>query len=256
MPDQNDHTKSIIQQFTLQAIPFAQKAAHSRGEALRLYCELTGISAADNVLDVACGPGLVACEFATIARHVTGIDITPAMIEQAKKLQTEKGLTNLTWQIGEATPLPFGDASFSLVFTRFSFHHFIHPSAVLLEMMRVCAPGGKVAVVDVALPPDKVDAYNRMEKLRDPSHTRALTIGEFTTTAREVGLQEVRTGYHQVEMELESQIKASFPNPGDNEKIRRIFREDLEKDALGVGAHLRGEEIWFAYPILVLVGKK
>jgi SAM-dependent methyltransferase len=256
MADQNDHTKAIIQQFTLQAIPFAQKAAHSRGEALGLYCRLTGIAAADNVLDVACGPGLVACEFATIARHVTGIDITPAMIEEAKKLQAERGLTNLTWQLGEATPLPFEDASFSLVFTRFSFHHFLDPLAVLREMMRVCAPGGRVAVVDVALPPDKVDAYNRMEKWRDPSHTRALTINEFAALAREVGLQEVRTGYHQVEMELESQIKASFPNPGDDEKIRGIFREDLGKDTLGVGAHLRGEEIWFAYPVLVLVGKK
>jgi ubiquinone/menaquinone biosynthesis C-methylase UbiE len=256
MADQNDHTKSIIQQFSFQAIPFAQIAAHSRGEALRLYCELTGISAADNVLDVACGPGLVACEFATIARHVTGIDITPAMIEQARKLQTERGLTNLTWQIGEATPLPFGDASFSLVFTRFSFHHFMEPSAVLREMMRVCVPGGRVAVVDAALPADKVDAYNRMERWRDPSHTRALTFGEFATIVREVRLQEVRTGYHKVEVELENQIKASFPNPGDDEKIRRILREDLGKDALGVGAHRRGEEIWFAYPVLVLVGKK
>jgi ubiquinone/menaquinone biosynthesis C-methylase UbiE len=256
MADQNDHSKSIIQQFTLQAIPFAQKTAHSRGEALRLYCELTVISAADNVLDVACGPGLVACEFASIARHVTGIDITPAMIEQAKKLQAERGLTNLTWQIGEATPLPFGDNLFSLVFTRFSFHHFMNPLTVLREMMRVCTPGGRVAVVDVALPPNKVNAYNQMEKLRDPSHTRALTIGEFTTLVREVGLQEVKTGYHKIEMELEGQIKASFPNPGDDEKIRRIFREDLRQDALGVGAHLRGKEIWFAYPILVLVGKK
>jgi hypothetical protein len=95
-----------------------------------------------------------------------------------------------------------------------------------------------------------------MEKWRDPSHTRALTINEFAALAREVGLQEVRTGYHQVEMELESQIKASFPNPGDDEKIRGIFREDLGRDTLGVGAHLRGEEIWFAYPVLVLVGKK
>jgi ubiquinone/menaquinone biosynthesis C-methylase UbiE len=256
MADQNDHTKSIIQQFSLQAIPFTQIAAHSHGAALRLYCQLTGISAADHVLDVACGPGLVACEFATIARHVTGIDVTPAMIEQARKLQTERGLTNLTWQIGEATPLPFGDASFSLVFTRFSFHHFINPSEVLHEMMRVCVPGGRVAVVDVALPPDKVDAYNRIERWRDPSHTRALTISEFVTMVWEVGLQDLRTGYHKVEVEMENQIKASFPNPGDDEKIRRILREDLGKDTLGVGAHRRGEEIWFAYPVLVMVGKK
>jgi ubiquinone/menaquinone biosynthesis C-methylase UbiE len=256
MADENDHSKAIIRQFTLQAIPFTQVAGHSRQEALQLYREMSRISDDDIVLDVACGPGLVACEFATIARQVTGIDITPAMIDQARKLQAEMGLANVTWQLGEAAPLPFRDASFSLVFTRFSFHHFVNPLVVLREMLRVCAPGGRVAVVDVALPPDKVDAYNRMEKLRDPSHTRALTVGEFGAMLLEVGLQEVRTAYHTVEVELESQIKASFPNPGDDEKIRRIFLEDLGKDALGVGAHWRGKEIWFAYPILVLVGKK
>lgn len=256
MNNPSDHTKSIIRQFTLQAVPFARLPAHSNLEALRLYSEMSQVSAEDIVLDVACGPGLVACEFAASARKVTGIDITPAMIEQAKNLQKERRLTNLTWQVGNVTLLPYGNASFSLVFTRFSFHHFIDPLAVLREMMRVCRPGGRVMVVDVALPPDKVEAYNRMERLRDPSHTRALTIDEFGDMGRKVGLRIVRTGHHKVEMELETQIRASSPNPGDDEKIRLIFREDLEKDALGVGAHLRGDEIWFAYPILVLVGEK
>ena len=168
MDNQNDHTKSIIRQFTLQAIPFSQMPADSRVEALRLYCELSQVSDEDTVLDVACGPGLVACEFAAIARQVTGIDITPAMIEQAEKLQKERGLTNLTWQVSDVTTLPYGDASFSLVFTRFSFHHFIDPLAVFREMMRVCICGGRVVVVDVALSPDKLVAYNRMEKLRHP----------------------------------------------------------------------------------------
>jgi ubiquinone/menaquinone biosynthesis C-methylase UbiE len=254
--DQDDHTKDIIRQFTLQAVPFARKVGHSQKEALRLYVELTGLAAADNVLDVACGPGLVACEFAAVAGHVTGIDITPAMIDQARKLQAERGLTNITWQIGPAAPLPFADASFSLVFTRFSFHHFLEPVEVLREMVRVARPGGRVAVADVALAPDKVEAYNRMEKLRDPSHTRALTVKEMITLAREVGLREIFTGYHPIDMELESQIKASFPNPGDEEKLRQMIRDDVGRDALGVGAHRRGEEIWFSYPVMVLVGKK
>jgi hypothetical protein len=121
-------------------------------------------------------------------------------------------------------------------------------------MERGCNCGGRVVVVDVALPPNKVEAYNRMEKLRDPSHTRALTIEEFGELGRKVGLRAIRTGYHKVEMELETQIKASRPYPGDDDKIRQIFLEDLGKDALGVGAHLRDGEIWFAYPILVMVG--
>ena len=45
---------------------------------------MAGVCPKDDVLDVACGPGLVACALAPAARHVTGIDITPAMIEQAR----------------------------------------------------------------------------------------------------------------------------------------------------------------------------
>jgi ubiquinone/menaquinone biosynthesis C-methylase UbiE len=145
-------------------------------------------------------------------------------------------------EIVEAIPLPFGDDSFSLIFTRFSFRHLINALAVLREMIRVRAPGGRVAVVDVALP-------------RDPSHTRALTMNEFSAMLQEVGLQEIKTCYHTVEVEIENQIKASFPNPGDDEKIRRILQKDLGRDALGVAAQ-RGEEIYFAYPILILVGRK
>jgi ubiquinone/menaquinone biosynthesis C-methylase UbiE len=59
-------------------------------------------------------------------------------------------------------PLPFRDAAFSLVVTRYSFHHFLDPQAVLAEMVRVCAPGGRVAVIDVfTSTPEEAEAYNR-----------------------------------------------------------------------------------------------
>ena len=68
---------------------------------------------------MACGPGLVACEVARVARHVTGVDLTRAMIEQAEARQSSLGLTNLTWAVGDAQPLAFPDASFSRVITRY-----------------------------------------------------------------------------------------------------------------------------------------
>ena len=57
-------------------------------------------------------------------------------------------------------------------------------------------------------------------------------------------------------MELENQLRASFPHPGDDEKIRKMLREDVGKDHLGVGAHWQGDEIHFAYPVLILMGRK
>ncbi len=138
-----EHQAAIIEQFTRQAVPFSIQQAHSKESFLNLLLEMSGVGPEDNVLDVACGPGLVACAFATRAKHVTGIDLTPAMIERAKQIQQERQLTNLTWQIGNVLPLPFPDASFSLVITRYTFHHFIDPKAVFAEMVRVCRPGGR-----------------------------------------------------------------------------------------------------------------
>jgi ubiquinone/menaquinone biosynthesis C-methylase UbiE len=248
------HNKTIIEQFSLQAIPFAELSGHS--DSMQMLIQLSEVSTADNVLDIACGPGIVACEFAEYADHVTGIDITPKMIEQAEKRQQEKKLTNLSWKIGDVLPLPFPDSYFSLVITRYSFHHFLDPLAVMLEMVRVCKPSGKVMIVDAVLPPEKVDAYNRMEKLRDPSHTKALSFNEMAKVIDASGLNNIRTARYKVEMELEKQLSASFPNPGDDEKLRQMFVSSIEHDSIGVGAHRINSEIYFAYPILITIGQK
>ena len=55
------------------------------------------------------GSGLVSCELAKVTHHVTGIDITPAMIEQANLLRQEKNLWNIKYEIGDVTHLPYGE---------------------------------------------------------------------------------------------------------------------------------------------------
>ena len=82
------HDRTIVEQFSQQAIPFAKKPGHS--DSMQMLIEMSGVSGEDQVLDVACGPGLVACAFAPHARQVTGIDITPAMIEQARSAPGRK----------------------------------------------------------------------------------------------------------------------------------------------------------------------
>ena len=251
---QDQHKNSIVGQFTQQAIPFSRLPGHAH--ALDLMIGMAGADSNDTVLDIACGPGLVACAFAEKVGHVTGIDLTPAMIARARELQQEKGLTNIRWVVDDVTALPFADDSFSIVLTRYSFHHFLDPRGVLAEMRRVCKTGGTIMVVDVALPTEKRDAYNQVEKLRDPSHTSALTPDELLKLANSLKLKDIKTQWYKVEMELEAQIRASFPNPGDDENIRETFRGDIGRDSLGVAAHWVGNEIHFAYPILILVGKK
>jgi ubiquinone/menaquinone biosynthesis C-methylase UbiE len=248
------HQDLILDQFTKQAIPFATAPGIKDEEALQLVVDFTGAGPQDTVLDVACGPGLVACAFARAVRHATGIDLTPAMIEQARALQQKKGLTNISWQVGDVLPLPYPPASFSIVTSRFAFHHFQEPQAVLAEMRRVCTPGGKVMVIDVIASPDpeKAAAYNRMEKLRDPSHVRGLTLAELANLFQQTALPTPRQTFYRLEGEVEDLLRRSFPDPGDADKIRQIFVEALDDDGLGMDVRRHGDKTRFAYPIAVL----
>src|SRR5262245_3882492 len=125
----------VVEQFTLQAPSFARLPGHE--EATRLLLDVAGVGPESVVLDVACGPGMVACAAAQLARRVTGIDLTPAMLEQARALQAKLGLTNVEWRVGEAANLPFDDAAFDVVLTRYSAHHVADPDLVFAEMLRV-----------------------------------------------------------------------------------------------------------------------
>lgn len=246
----------IVEQFTRQAIPFAEMPAHSHEAANELVLQMAEIKPTDTVLDVACGPGLITCEVARRARAVTGIDITPAMIEQAEKRQQKLGLANLVWKIGDVLPLPFEDASFDCVLTRYSFHHFLDPAAVFREMVRACRPGGMVCVIDVFTTSDAQAArYDAVEKLRDPSHVRALRLAELTTLFDEAGLQAVQTGFYRLEVHLETLLASSFPSPGDADRVRAIFRADVGVNELGVNATERDGQIEFSFPIVVIAGR-
>jgi len=250
------HKDSILDQFTRQAVPFSTATAIKDEAALRLIVEFSGAGPDDTVLDVACGGGLVVCAFAKTVRHATGIDLTPAMLEQARKNQAAQGLTNVTWKQGDVLPLSFPDASFSIITSRFAFHHFLDPLAVLKEMKRVATPGGKVMVVDSAPAPDRADAFNRVEKLRDPSHVRAMPADEHKSLYAKAGLPEPRLTWYRLESEMEALIARSFPNPGDDDKIRALFRASLADDALGIQTRLEDGKIHYGFPVAVLVADR
>ena len=250
------HREQILDQFTRQATPFATAPGIRDEAALRLIVECSGAGPEDTVLDVACGPGLVVAAFARVVRHATGIDITPAMLDRARAHSAQLGLTNVTWRQGDVLPLPWPDASFSIVTSRFAFHHFLDPLAVLREMKRIATPGGRVVVVDSTPALKQADAFNRMERLRDPSHVRSLPVDEHRDLYARVGLPEPRVTSYRLEGEMEALIGRSFPHPGDDEKIREIFRAALVDDALDIQPRLEEGQIRYGFPVSVLVAER
>lgn len=248
------HQERILDQFTRQAVPFSTAQPIRDEKALQLLVAATGAGSEDDVLDVACGPGLLVCAFAPVVKRVTGIDITPAMLERGRALAAEKRLRNAVFQLGDVLPLPFPDASFSVVASRFAFHHFQDPGAVLAEMRRVCRPGGRVAVADLLASPDpvKAAAFHAMEVLRDPSHARALTLGELRRLFAERGLESPREAYWRMDIEVEGLLERSFPEPGDENVIRRMFEESLDGDRMGLACRREKGRIIFTYSNAIL----
>lgn len=251
-----EQNERILDQFTRQALPFAKAITHSAEESLRLLLETARVSAEDEVLDIACGPGIVSCALAGVARRVTGMDLVPAMIEQARVLQAERGLGNVTWRLGDATELPFEDAQFDLVVTRYSFHHLVEPGVVLREMARVCRPGGRVVVNDVTPEAEKGAAYDAMETLRDPSHVRALPLEELLGLGAELGLAELGRAFYRLDNAVEALLGASFPMPGDGDRLRTLVKGDVGVDRLSIQAYEWEGELRFGFPCSVVAWRK
>ncbi|HKV05609.1 MAG TPA: methyltransferase domain-containing protein [Candidatus Acidoferrales bacterium] len=250
-----DHHDRIVDQFTRQAAGFASAPAIRDQEFLGRIVRIAETGAHDTVLDVACGPGLLACAFARAALHVTGIDLTPAMLEQARILQREQALQNVAWMQGDVLPLPFDDGAFSIVTARFAFHHFLDPLAVLREMRRVCKTGGRVVVADSAPAPEKAEAFNEMERLRDPSHVRAMPMDELRNLFRTAGLPEPRVETYGMKAELEGLLQRSFPEKGGADRIREIFENSLAGDTLGMATRRKKGTIVLVYPIAILASR-
>lgn len=184
-----DHLQRTAQEFTRQAKQFASSPSITAAELTARFVDAVDAGPEMTLLDVACGPGIVTAGIAAKARTVVAFDLTPEMLQQARERCTKAGLTNVSFERGSATALPFPDNSFNSVVTRLSIHHFNVPRLVLDEMFRVLKPGGKFVIADVISSADTAesDLHNAIEVLRDPSHVRMLPVVELTSMIRDAG---------------------------------------------------------------------
>jgi len=163
---------SIREEFTHQSGSFGTSAAMTSAQTLGALIELVPEDAQARWVDVACGPGVISRAMASRVGSVSGVDLTPAMVEEAERRAGEEGLDNVSFALGDATALDLPDASFDGAITRLSLHHIPAPGRVVAEMARLVRPGGLVVVSDLAADRDGEAAAWReeIERLRDPSH--------------------------------------------------------------------------------------
>ncbi len=139
------------------ADPFAVLKSHQR-EAWGLFAPLevvtimpaarlvrfAGVAAGTKVLDVGCGTGVVAVTAARAGAKVSGLDLSPALIDSARANARLAGVA-VNFIEGDAEALPYPDAEFDIVLSQFGHMFAPRPDVTIREMLRVLKPGGTIA---------------------------------------------------------------------------------------------------------------
>jgi len=106
--------------------------------------KFAGVRAGQQVLDVACGTGVVAITAAREGAQVTGFDLTPELLERARE-NSRIAEVQLHWREGDLEKMPFGDGAFDVILSQYGHIFAPRPSIAIAEMLRVLKPGGTIA---------------------------------------------------------------------------------------------------------------
>ena len=251
-----EHHDAIRAEFKKQAANWARDEISPQllwvVEHLRLQLDFA-------VLDVAAGSGLLSRAIAPYVKSVVALDITPEMLAQGRNEAGREGLTNIGFEQGTAEALPYAGNSFDMVVTRFSVHHFKSPDVVLGEMLRVCRVGGSLVVIDIVAPEDEGLAarYNQVERLRDSTHTQALSPGGLKKLIEETGVEIVNYYSLEVENSLDDWLDFTDTDVNRRWQITNLLQRELVGlGETGMRPFLSGDKIMFRHTWGIVVGEK
>ncbi|MBO0712571.1 MAG: class I SAM-dependent methyltransferase, partial [Acetobacteraceae bacterium] len=196
------HEALVSGQFGSRAVAYLTSAVHAQGEDLDMLAAVVRERPNARVLDLGCGGGHVTFHAAPHAREVVAYDLSSDMLAVVARAAQERGFANVTTRQGVAEALPFADASFDIVLTRYSAHHWCDLDAGLSEAARVLVPGGVFAVADsVSTGVPLLDTFfQSIELLRDPSHVRSYSPAEWEAALARAGLVVSATARRRVRL--------------------------------------------------------
>jgi SAM-dependent methyltransferase len=183
--------REVQQQFGAVAANYVASAVHARGTDLAELVRASALRGDELVLDLGTAVGHTALAVAPRARRVIGVDLTSEMLALAGRLAAERGAANVSFARADVSQLPFPAASFDLVTSRYSAHHYAQPDRMANEVARVLRPGGRFVLADTVAPTDyALDTFiNTVELLRDRSHVRDHSVAQWQTMLSQAGLQ-------------------------------------------------------------------
>jgi len=181
----------VRESFAAAAENYRQSPRHGDPAGLRRMLGVVEPRGGEIALDLATGGGHTAAALGPFVRRVVAFDLLPEMLAQARELFGEARLPRVELVAGDVHALPFADRAFDLVTCRCAPHHFADLPRACAEIARCLRPGGRFYLNDCGVPaePDAAAWVNSVERLRDPSHVRALSASEWGAALRDAGFE-------------------------------------------------------------------
>lgn len=257
MDNQSSHKTSVRQEFTEQAESYANSAVVTDSNKVKRLLRATDVPASARVLEIATGPGHVAREFATACDTVVGVDLTKAPLTIAEQRRREGNIDNVHFGQGDAESLPFMRNTFDAVVSRLALHHLEMPDAALEEMRRVCRPDGTVAIDDIVVSEhtERRQYQNRFERIRDPSHVRALSLSELIGLFTDCELEVNNVRMDSLTQTVDDWIATAQTPDNRATKVRNMIEQDAQNDLSGTNPYYQNGRLKFTQRTAIVVGK-
>jgi ubiquinone/menaquinone biosynthesis C-methylase UbiE len=245
------HQTTVQKQFTSTAEAFSKFAVRDNPEIIAEKVRFLKPQPEMVFLDIACGPGALVLAMAPALQYAYGMDLTGEMLRMARQFQTEKPVANAAFIRGEGERIPYPDGTFDLVSCQYAFHHMLKPELIMQEMVRVAKPGGRVFVDDTLGPEsdEKFELHNRIEVVRDPSHTRSLRLTTFLRMFDQLGLEIVTQSFRRHKRSFNQwMLRAGHP-PEDKRYVeaRRLIQSSASGDKAGYSPQVKADDIEIAH---------
>jgi ubiquinone/menaquinone biosynthesis C-methylase UbiE len=219
-----NHNANVAKQFDPRANAYLTSATHAQGKDLVRLAQLVGERTRGAVLDVGSGGGHASFCVAPLADRVVACDLSETMLATVAQEALRRGLNNLETYRGAAEDLPFPEASFETVVTRYSAHHWRNLPGGLAQMRRVVKPDGMAVFMDVVSPGvPLLDTWlQSLELLRDSSHVRNASVAEWRTLLASAGFTPGEVVRYRLRLEFASWIARMQTPPSHVAAIRSL----------------------------------
>jgi ubiquinone/menaquinone biosynthesis C-methylase UbiE len=233
-----DRHDAIREVFGAAAESYVASAIHSGGPDLAAMVEAAELTGDERVLDLGCGTGHTAMAFAPRCAEVEALDLTPQMLAAGRAMADERGLAKLRFREGDAADLPYPDASFEVVTSRLSAHHYTRPEQAVREAARVLRPGGRLLWIDSVSPTGwAADTFmNTFEILRDRSHVRNHSTDQWLEMFESVGLSADVLRTWNIRIDFDAWVERVATPPLEVAMLRSLFASATDElsDAFGI----------------------